>query len=206
MRLQIQSSPQEYEPKITPSSHSSTLRRNNELKNQLIHKNPQQIGNHHPQQQLPQQQQQPPIYESIASKPPLDYRHLDSNINNSNHSQLYQQENDLSSRALAHNQIQASHIDFRQKPNGTNMNKEYRLSSGSDTIPINNTDFVNLSNSSIANQLLSSTNGSGVGFISSTLPRGNASHHNNKDSNRNHHNTNRNHIITDTLPGPESCV
>lgn len=164
------------------------------------------MGNH---------QQQPPIYESIASKTGLDYRHLDTNLNNSVHSQLYPHENDLSSRSLGHNHIQPSHIEYRQKPNGTNINSEYRLSSGSDTMPAHS-DFVNLSNSSIANQLLSTGGGSGggngsssggsVGIMTATLPRGGSSvHHSNKE-NRNHHNSNRNHIITDTLPGPESCV
>lgn len=231
--LVLQESVPEFEPKITPSSHSSTLRRNNETKTQTLTKS---------SQQLQQQLLQPPIYDSIATKPTqsfsgtmsggmlgnsqaktilssatnpfstydrntIDYRQL-----NSNHEPNYQQNfHTLATAPTSNNQqMQQNHLlDFRQQQtNGTKFTDEF----GADSRIAINSDLLNLSNSSIANQLLPNTSsGSGGGGIaptrlnstvlantinSSTIP----------ETNRNHHSNNRNHIITDTLPGPESCV
>lgn len=248
----------------TPSSYSSTLRRNNDTtKTQTMPKN----SNHHQQQQ---QHMQPPIYDSIGTKPTqtmlttnsngnknvqigqaisggtmattstntilpttnpfsaydlntLDYRHLNSST----------QENDLhheppstavtttttnqqyhttanSQQVQQQNQL----IDYRQQVNVNKFGDDYRLLSstsggGSDLLIANNSNHLNLSNSSIANQLLSNTN-SGIGIsatstrtYSSTIGNSNSL---NKESKRNHQNSSRNHIITDSLPGPESCV
>lgn len=67
---------------------------------------------------------------------------------------------------------------------------------------INNTDLLNLSNSSIANQLLSSSSIVGIG---STRIHAKAHAENNINMGSNKE-ISRNHIITDTIPGPESCV
>lgn len=184
-----------------------------------------------------QQQQQPklippPIYDSIATKPTqsltgttsssllvnnqtktilssatnpfatydrntVDYRHLNS---------LLETNNQHNYHTLANHHVQQNHLlDYRQQVNGSKFTNEFGLSmSGSDLRIANN---LNLSNSSIANQLLPNTSGgSGVARLqSATLASGTTSL-SNKESNRNHHGNNRNHIITDTLPGPESCV
>lgn len=238
---------------MTPSSQSSTLRRNNETKTQTLSKNA---------------QIQPPIYDSIATKPTqtslataqsinggkinimnstigqqaftgnnsvlnsaghaqtilssaiaacnnrpidyssyerntLDYRHLNSNHDSNKH------HFHTMAPPSTHNQVQQNHlVEFRQKTNGPKLNDEYRLSSGSDLILTNNTEFLNLSNSSIANQLLPGGNNGGncsnVPIVPSRMHS--ATLNSSKDANRNHHNNNRSHIITDSLPGPESCV
>lgn len=207
---------QEYEQKITPSSASNTLRRNNDTKSQTLAKN----------------SHQPPIYDSITTKPlqsalgqqlsggggsvvgvsphqtqtlrnTLDHRHLNSNPDANQPVQYH-----TMSKAYG----QQNHVvNFRQKPNGaTNlMTDEHRLSSGSDHFATNSSDFLNLSNSSIANQLL----GTGING-STTLPSSSRMHTATiggiggagKELNRSMHTNNRNHIITDSLPGPESCV
>lgn len=220
------------------------MRRNNETKTQTLTKS---------SQQLQQQLLQPPIYDSIATKPTqsfsgtmsggmlgnnqaktilssatnpfstydrntIDYRQL-----NSNHEPNYQQNYQTLSTAPSSNnqQMQQNHLlDFRQPANGTKFNDEF----GSDARIAINSDLLNLSNSSIANQLLPNTsNGSGssngggtvngnggIGIaptrLSSTTNANTINSSTNKESNRNHHSNNRNHIITDTLPGPESCV
>lgn len=209
---------QEYEQKVTPSSATNTLRRNNDTKSQTLAKN----------------SHQPPIYDSITTKPlqpalgqqligsgsvvgvsplqtqtlrnTLDHRHLNSNHDANQPVQYH---------TMSKTYGQQNHVvNFRQKPNGgTNLiNEEHRLSSGSDHFATNNTDFLNLSNSSIANQLLgTSINGSTTLPPPSSSSRmhtttmgaiGGAS----KELNRSMHSNNRNHIITDSLPGPESCV
>lgn len=208
----------EYEQKITPSSASNTLRRNNDTKTQTLAKN----------------SHQPPIYDSITTKPlqsahgqqligggsvvsvsphqtqtlrnTLDHRHLNSNHDANQPVQYH-------TMSKSYGQQQNHVINFRPKPNGgTNlMADEHRLSSGSDHFATNSSDFLNLSNSSIANQLLgTSINGS------TTLPSSSRMHTTamgggaiggaSKELNRSMHSNNRNHIITDSLPGPESCV
>lgn len=106
----------------------------------------------------------------------------------------------------SHNQVQQNHVvEYRQKANGGKINDEYRLSSGSDVMLTNNSDYLNLSNSSIANQLLPGTGNANTNN-SSVPTRMYATLNSNKEMNRNQSNSNRNHIITDSLPGPESCV
>lgn len=202
----------EYEQKVTPSSATNTLRRNTDTKSQTLTKN----------------SHQPPIYDSITTKPlqpaigqqligggsvvgisphqtqtlrtTLDHRHLNSNHDANQPVQYH---------TMSKTYGQQNHVvNFRQKPNGgpNLMNDEHRLSSGSDHFATNGSDFLNLSNSSIANQLLgTSINGS------TTLPSSSRMHTTkmggtSKELNRNMHSNNRNHIITDSLPGPESCV
>lgn len=212
----------ELEPKITPSSHSSTLRRSHDSKTQTMTKTFQ-----HQQQSkiIP-----PPIYDSkptqsltgttsssllvnnqtktilsSATNPfstyernTLDYRHLNS---------LHETNNQHNYHTLANHKVQQNHLlDYRQQVNGSKFTNEFGLStSGSDLRIANN---LNLSNSSIANQLLPNASG-GAGLArlqSATLASSGTTSLSNKESNRNHHGNNRNHIITDTLPGPESCV
>lgn len=214
---------QEYDQKITPSSATNTLRRNNDTKSQTLAKN----------------SHQPPIYDSITTKPlqsalgqqlnagvgggiggvigvsplqtqtlrnTLDHRHLTNHDANQ----------PVQYHTMSKTYGQPNHVvNFRQKSNGgTNlMHDEHRLSSGSDHFATNSSDFLNLSNSSIANQLLgTSINGT------TTLPSSSRMHTTttmggiggggggSKELNRSIHNNNRNHIITDSLPGPESCV
>lgn len=213
----------EFEPKITPSSHSSTLRRNNETKTQTLAKSSQH------------QMLQPPIYDSIATKPTqsltgsktsgtlgnnqaktilssatnpfstydrnaMEHRHL-----NSNHEPNYHQQNynklDKTTPSIANQQKHM--LDFRQS-NGTKYGDEFGCFS---TRTANNSNLLNLSNSSIANQLLPNASGIGSGITrlnSTSLTIGNST--TNKETNRNNHGNSRNQIITDTLPGPESCV
>lgn len=232
---------QEYEQKITPSSHTSTLRRNEATvinKSTLPHQKPNQSQ---------------PIYDSITTKPSLaslnpqnvasigpsptatvehklknnlahgpwsgagpthantmltssgtlnrskpggdqyatferntlDYRLMNSNIGHDTQPNYH----------TAAHPIPQNHIEYRQR-NGTKHNDEYRLSAGSDLMA-NQVDFNSLSNSSIANQLAAQSQ-------TATMPRVNSTTISSKDTNRNH--SSRNHIITDTLPGPESCV
>lgn len=229
MSLILQETGQEFEPKITPSSHSSTLRRNNETKTQTLTKSSQK------------QLLQPPIYDSIATKPTqslagtvtsgmhgnnqtktilststnpfatfdrntaVDYRHFNSNPE-PNYSQNYHTLTKAPSST--NHQIQQKHLlDFRQQTNATKFTNEFGSEFGSDHRIATNSDLLNLSNSSIANQLLPNMSGGGVGTLrlnSTACTTANSSI--NKELNRNHHTNNRNHIITDTLPGPESCV
>lgn len=189
---------------------------------------------------MQQQLLQPPIYDSIATKPTqsfsgtmsgtmlgnnqaktilssstnpfssydrntIDYRQL-----NSNHESNYQQQFHTLSTSTANNQ-QNHLLDFRQQTNGSKFTDEFA------SLNINS-ELLNLSNSSIANQLLPNTstatgaNITGNGGIGITAMRLNSTTHTinhsatNKESNRNQASNNRNHIITDTLPGPESCV
>lgn len=129
----------------------------------------------------------------------LDYRHLNL-MHETNQQQNY---HTLAAPPTSSNQ-QNHLLDFRQQQlNGTKFTNDYGLStSGSDLRIANNTDLLNLSNSSIANQLLPNASVCGgsqrMHNATGTLT--------NKESNRNHHSNGRNHIITDTLPGPESCV
>lgn len=223
----------EFEAKITPSSHSSTLRRKSETKTQTQTKSTQQ------------QLLQPPIYDSIATKPTqsiagtvtsgmlgnnqtktilssatnpfsmfdrnaADYRHINShhetNFSTQNYHTLTKAPLSSSSSLSSNNhQLQQKHsLDFRQQSNGTRIANEY----DTDARIVNHSNHLNLSNSSIANQLLPNmSGGSGIGTLrlnSATFTTPNSSI--NKELNRNHHTNNRNHIITDTLPGPESCV
>lgn len=220
----LQEPAQAFESKITPSSHSNTLRRNNEVKTQTLTKSSQQ------------QQLQPPIYDSIATKPTqsvagtvtsgtnqaktilssatnpfstLDRATVDYRQFNSNHETNYAQNYHTLTHAPSSSSTVAvadSHpfqskqlLDFRHQTNGTKFNDEF----GSNTrIPKNGTDPLNLSNSSIANQLLPNTSGGTRHNLGSTATTISST---NKELNRNQH-SNRNHIITDTLPGPESCV
>lgn len=140
----------------------------------------------------------------------VDYRQFNSN-NESNYAQNYHTL--ITAPPSSSSTVSESHsfqpkqlLDFRHQTNGTKFNDEF----GSCTRIINGTDPLNLSNSSIANQLLPNTSGGGGGSGGGI---GGVTRHNlgssvtstNKELNRNHH-SNRNHIITDTLPGPESCV
>lgn len=177
---------------------------------------------------------QPPIYDSIATKPTqsvagtvtsgnnhaktilssatnpfstldrgtVDYRQFHSN-HESNYAQNY---HTLATATSSSSNVTDGHpfqskqlLDFRQQTNGTKFNDEF----GSSTrITSNGSDPLNLSNSSIANQLLPNASGGtrhNLGSTSTTISS------TNKELNRNQH-SNRNHIITDTLPGPESCV
>lgn len=183
---------------------------------------------------------QPPIYDSIATKPTQSIAGTVTSGNNqtilssatnpfstldratvqfnSNHESNYAQNyHPLTIAPSSSSTVSDSHLfqskqllDFRHQTNGTKFNDEFN--SNTTRITNNGTDPLNLSNSSIANQLLPNTSGGGGGNGSGS----GATRHNlgstaatisstNKELNRNHH-SNRNHIITDTLPGPESCV
>lgn len=140
----------------------------------------------------------------------IDYRQL-----NLNHESNYQQQfHTLSTAATTTTNNQQNHLlDFRQQTNGAKFTDEF----GSLAIK---SDLLNLSNSSIANQLLPNTSNGPGGSINGNVGIGitpmrlnsithtNTINHSsiNKESNRNQSSNNRNHIITDTLPGPESCV
>lgn len=219
--LLLQETGSEFEPKITPSSHSSTLRRNNETKTQTLTKST------HQQQLL-----QPPIYDSIATKPTQSFSGsmssatigsnqaktiLSSSTNpfstydrnstveyrqfNSTHESNYPANYHTLATAQASNMQQKHLLDYRQQINGPKFTDDF----DSDARIVTNSDLLNLSNSSIANQLLPNTSGGATMRLNSnTLITSNNSI--NKETNRNHHSNNRNHIITDTLPGPESCV
>lgn len=144
----------------------------------------------------------------------VDYRQFNSN-HESNYAQNY---HTLTIAPTSSSTVSDSHpfqskqlLDFRHQTSGTKFNDEFGSSTRITTTATNNgTDPLNLSNSSIANQLLPNTNGGGGGggggvtrhnLVSSSATISST----NKELNRNHH-SNRNHIITDSLPGPESCV
>lgn len=96
-----------------------------------------------------------------------------------------------------HHLQQSNLLDCRQaNANHSKYSDDYGLPL------INNTDLLNLSNSSIANQLLSSSSIVGIGSarIHATAF---ADNHINVSAAKE---ASRNHIITDTIPGPESCV
>lgn len=134
---------------------------------------------------------------------PVEYASFDRNTLDYRHTKLNQQLSPQSS-TLNSTSYPQNHVEMRQHRNGM-CNDEYRLSAGSDLIAHGGSEFNNLSNSSIANQL--SGVGTGTVVPPPVMPRGNAALtgiNNSKDNNRSI--SSRNHIITDTLPGPESCV
>lgn len=103
-----------------------------------------------------------------------------------------------------------NHVEFRQPRNGV-INEEFRSSAGSELMANGGIEFNNLngghSTAGIAQQQQQHMNVMGPTIPPPVMPRGNASLSSNnisKESNRNINS--RNHIITDTLPGPESCV
>lgn len=200
--MYFQSSPvygtQDYEQKLTPSSRSSTLRRG-ENKSSTLNKT---------YTTLPSQ---PNIYDSISIK-------TVNHQNNSNAAVVADLQLVVpSSTAGPHTEAQSHRpeylnferntLDYRLKPttaavaavdgqhtidyrtrnggNSISKNDEFRLS-GSDFVSTNNVDY-SVGGSSQMSALLQRVNNS------TTLT---------KNGTR----QSRNHIITDTLPGPESCV
>lgn len=204
---------QEYEQKITPSSHCSTLRRNDK--------------NLH--------QHAPPIYDSIATKSilqsaalspptgglnaapavsPFMSNHMNAMVNNQPVQYASLDRKTLDFRHMNQPQTtsyQQSHVELRQSRNGV-INEEYRLSAGSELLPNGGMEFNNLnsSNSMAAitqQQKQQQMNVMGPTIPPPVMPRGNVTLHSNNISKENNRNINsRNHILTDTLPGPESCV
>lgn len=202
----LQTSPsytaQEYEQKITPSSHCSTLRRNDK-----------------------NLQHAPPIYDSIATKsilqatalsPPtgdLMCNHMNTIVNNQPVQYASLDRKTIDYRHLNQSpavSYQQNHMDMRQPRNGI-INEEYH----SDALTNGGIEFSHMNGSSVMagimqqHQQQQHMNVMGMTTIPPpVMPRGNATLHSNntlsKDHNRNLNS--RNHIITDTLPGPESCV
>lgn len=188
---------QDFEQKQTPSSRSSTLRRNDN-KNTTLNKTFNGGGAGQPQST---------IYDSIGCKPNLQ---INSNSSSTEFQQpqtgqncvastiggatqsrpeyLNFERNTLDYRLLKNGPLPAAdtqnNIDYRSR-NGS-KNDEFRLS-GSDFVT-NNVDY-SLSNSNQMTLLMQRSN--------NTL--GNSGGGKNSRQSRNH-------IITDTLPGPESCV
>lgn len=180
--------------KLTPSSHASSLRRN-DAKNAPMNKS----------LTLSSTSQASNIYDSIGPKlvanTTTDHHQLIPNIQTSNaqntntlpslptHRPEYlnfdRNTLDYRLKNAAATDLQAN-VELRSKNNGSvcNPSDEYNRLSGSDYVT-NNIDF-SLSNS---NQMMQMQR---VNNSSSTM--------NNKNR------QSRNHIITDTLPGPESCV
>lgn len=133
-----------------------------------------------------------PVEYASFDRNTIDYRHLNQN---------HQQQVPAPLSVLNSSYQQQNHVDLRQHRNGAGTNDEYRLSAGSDLMTNGGPDFSSLSNSSIANQLNGMTMTVTAG-PPPVMPRTNVA--NIKDNNRSH--SSRNHIITDSLPGPESCV
>ncbi|KAG4067835.1 hypothetical protein HA402_010521, partial [Bradysia odoriphaga] len=179
--------------KLTPSSHASSLRRNNDGKNASMNKS----------LTLSSTSQASNIYDSIGPKllsNTTDHHQLIptmqiSNAQNTNtlpslptHRPEYlnfdRNTLDYRLKNSVGVDLQAN-VELRSKNNGSvcNPSDEYNRLSGSDYVT-NNIDF-SLSNSNQMIQMQRVNN-------SSTM--------NNKNR------QSRNHIITDTLPGPESCV
>lgn len=197
--LYFQSSPvygtQDYEQKLTPSSRSSTLRRG-ENKSSTLNKT---------YTTLPSQ---PNIYDSISIKtvnhqngntaavvadlqlvvPSSTAANTDANraeyLNFERNTLDYRLKPTTATITAADGQHT---IDYRTRNGGNTISKndEFRLS-GSDFVSTNNVDY--------------SVGGSNQ--ISALLQRVNNSTTLTKNGTR----QSRNHIITDTLPGPESCV
>lgn len=176
--------------KLTPSSHASTLRRN-DAKNATMNKS----------LTLSSTSQASNIYDSIGAKLVVnatDHHQLIPNLQSSNaqnsntlpplptHRPEYLnfERNTLDYRLKNPASDLQNNVDLRSKNNGSvcKSSDEYNRLSGSDYVT--NNDF-SLSNSNQMIQMQRVSN-------SSTM--------NNKNR------QSRNHIITDTLPGPESCV
>lgn len=126
-----------------------------------------------------------PVEYATIDRKTVDYRHMNANpLPPPGHS------------------LTLNHVEMRHHRNGM-ANDEHRLSSGSDLMANGGPGYNNLlNNSSMMNQLHGMN-----GPPPPVMPRGNAaliSNISSKDNNRNLNS--RNHIITDTLPGPESCV
>lgn len=203
------------------------MRRNNESKTQILTKSS------HNQQLL-----QPPVYDSVSTKPTtqsligtttstihgnkqakplipsttnpfstIDRNTLDYRLINTN--KQHQNYHTLATASNNHHIQQNNILDFRQHVNDTKFSDEFVLSSSASDLRIaNNSELLNLSNSSIANQLLPNSSIIGIGSarIHSKPTHITNNTQTNKEINRNYNPNNRNHIITDTLPGPESCV
>lgn len=130
-----------------------------------------------------------------------EYRHCNSN-HESNFVQNYHTLATASQPSNNHQLQSKQLLDLKHQTGGGKFNGEF----DTDLRIPNNTDLLNLSNSSIANQLLSNSSGGGGAMrlnssVLNTAPNSSMT----KELNRTHH-SNRSHIITDTLPGPESCV
>lgn len=199
--LYFQSSPvygtQDYEQKLTPSSRSSTLRRG-ENKSTTLNKT---------YTTLPSQ---PNIYDSISIKTvnqqngnnaavvadlqlvvPSSTAGPNTDAQSLRPEYLNFERNTLDYRLKPSTAVAAADgqhtIDYRTRNGGNSISKndEFRLS-GSDFVCTNNVDY--------------SVGGSNQ--MSALLQRVNNSTTLTKNGTR----QSRNHIITDTLPGPESCV
>lgn len=140
---------------------------------------------------------------STIDRNTLDYRLIDTD-------KQHQSYHTLGTASSNNHHIQQNNIlGLRQHVNDTKFTDKFVLSSSSSDLRIsNNSEQLNLSNSSIANQLLPNSTIIGIGptRIHSKPTHIASNTQSNKEINRNYHPNNRNHIITDTLPGPESCV
>lgn len=169
---------------MVPSSTSSTLRQKSEGQNRLSTKNSSQT----------------PIYDSIATKPQSIQQAIVSSSNNIHSSlDIGEDSNTFQMSTLPSTKRfpqQNNFIDFQQKINGTKRLDEHRQSLEIDTA-------VQLSNSSISNQLFMTNGNSNSGIHLPPIKRHTTS---TLTKDRNLQNNNRNHILTDSLPGPESCV
>lgn len=167
-----------------PSSTSSTLRKKTEGQNKLTTKTDSQT----------------PIYDSITTKPQSIQQAIVSSSNNIHSS--FEKGQDSSSFHMStlpstkRFPQQNNFIDFQQKINGTKRLDEHRESLEIETA-------VQLSNSSISNQLFMTNGNSNSGIYLPPIKRHTTS---TLTKDRNLQNNNRNHILTDSLPGPESCV
>lgn len=190
----VQVPPQEHEQQLTQSNAPNTSRRNNETKSKSF----------------PRNYQQPPIYDSIATKPSAMQQtivssssNLYSTLDHRNTSSSFASSSIHFNTMLKPFAPQNIAVEFRKKSNRGETIDEHRLSSGSDITVAGNCDFVNLSNHSIASRLLlPNSNGSNASKLHPAARR----HMATLDRDRSIQNNNRNHIITDSLPGPESCV
>lgn len=198
----------ELDPKIVSTNHCGTLRNSNESKAPLLPK--------------------PSIYDAILTKPSQSLAGTASSVLHS----IDPEKKSMESTTNPFSTYDRNISDYRYGVNEHGGKKQHnyhtlgssnhhilqnnrldgRHTSGNHlkynsddyALPlINNTDLLNLSNSSIANQLLSSSSIVGIG---STRIQSTASHIDTNINIGTSKEISRSHIITDTIPGPESCV